>query len=232
MRYLTVVALAVLAFTTPLDAGNKTHLFILSGQSNMARLDPALSFTPAVEAAFGKEHVVVVKDAQSGQPIRRWYKKWSELSSELTNTIPPKKVAADLPEKHGDLYDRMMVKVNKAIAGKMPDTITFVWMQGECDAKEGNESIYGRALLGVIKQMSDDLKRDDINFVIGRLSQYSKNVHWDGLRKVQVEVAESSPHGGWVDTDDVETKGIHYTNEGSKDLGKRFADKAINLIKE
>ena len=40
------------------------HLFILSGQSNMDRLDPKVSFTPAVEAAFGKENVIVVKDSK------------------------------------------------------------------------------------------------------------------------------------------------------------------------
>jgi len=50
------------------------HLFILSGQSNMAGLQPAESFTPAVEKTFGKEKVIVVKSGQGGQPIRRWYK--------------------------------------------------------------------------------------------------------------------------------------------------------------
>jgi len=53
----------------------KTHLFILSGQSNMAGLNPQISFTPTVETAFGKENVIVVKDAKGGQPIMRWYKK-------------------------------------------------------------------------------------------------------------------------------------------------------------
>ena len=42
------------------------HLFILSGQSNMAGLKPEESFTPAVEEAFGKKNVIVVKDALGG----------------------------------------------------------------------------------------------------------------------------------------------------------------------
>ena len=52
------------------------HLFILSGQSNMARLDPSDSFTPTVIKEFGSDNVIVVKDAKGGQPIRRWYKNW------------------------------------------------------------------------------------------------------------------------------------------------------------
>jgi arylsulfatase A-like enzyme len=44
------------------SAEQKKHLFILSGQSNMAGLNPEISFTPAVETAFGKDNVIVVKD--------------------------------------------------------------------------------------------------------------------------------------------------------------------------
>ncbi|MGM0490933.1 MAG: sialate O-acetylesterase, partial [Planctomycetota bacterium] len=67
------------------------HLFILSGQSNMAGLDPDISFTPTVTQAFGQDNVIVVKDAQGGQPIRRWYKQW-------------KPAHGDTPKATGDLY--------------------------------------------------------------------------------------------------------------------------------
>lgn len=50
--------------------GAETHLFILSGQSNMQRLENNLSFTPAVEAEFGAANMAVMHDAQGGQPIR------------------------------------------------------------------------------------------------------------------------------------------------------------------
>ena len=53
--------------------GQGKHLFILSGQSNMAGLNPNESFTPTVQKAFGKENVIVVKDALGGRPIRCWY---------------------------------------------------------------------------------------------------------------------------------------------------------------
>ena len=42
----------------------------------MAGLNPQESFTPTVVKTFGKENVIVVKSAQGGQPIRRWYKEW------------------------------------------------------------------------------------------------------------------------------------------------------------
>lgn len=220
MKYLHAVTLVALMSVLSVNAEQKgRHLFILSGQSNMARLKPEVSFTPTVESAFGKDNVIVVKDAQGGQPIRRWYKDWRSENG-------------GAPESTGDLYDRLMTKVNAAIQGKKIETVTLVWMQGERDANTGNDAVYKQSLLGLIKQLSDDLKRDDVNYVIGRLSTFGKSTSWEGVRKAQVEVAESSPRGAWVDTDDVDRKGIHYTALGYDDLGKRFADAAIALVKK
>ena len=92
MNYFPLASLlALVCVSSTHAAGKEKHLFILSGQSNMARLGPSISFTPTVETAFGKGKVVVVKDAQSGQPISRWYKKW-------------KPAQGDAPATTGDLY--------------------------------------------------------------------------------------------------------------------------------
>ena len=45
------------------------HLFILSGQSNMARFKPSLWFTPALSKALGEDRVIVSFYAKGGQPI-------------------------------------------------------------------------------------------------------------------------------------------------------------------
>jgi hypothetical protein len=223
----TVALIALIPLASLHAADNGKHLFILSGQSNMVGLDPQVSFTPAVEAAFGKDNVIVVHDAENGEPIRRWYKKWS---GEAPHSKEKKRGTAG-PVPNGDLHERLMAKVNTAIKNRQIKTVTFVWMQGETDATEGNDNIYKESLLGLVKQLSDDLKRNDVNYVIGRLSLYKKSKpSWEGVRKAQVEAAEASPRGAWVDTDDVDIKGIHYTEEGYKDLGKRFAEKAIALI--
>ncbi|MFK7910435.1 MAG: sialate O-acetylesterase [Akkermansiaceae bacterium] len=232
MKKLFLLSLLAFLCVFSANAANK-HLFILSGQSNMAGLNPAISFTPTVEAAYGKENVTVVKSAQGGQPIRRWYKKW-------------KPAKGDQPEATGDLYDVMMKKVNAATKGKKYKTVTFFWMQGERDAKEKHGSVYAASMKGLIEQLSKDLGRDDVNFVIGRLSDFDMDdkryPHWTMVRKAQVAVAKDSPRGEWVDTDDLNDKkgkggkslrnDLHYTKDGYKTFGKRLADKAIELIKK
>lgn len=145
---------------------SKTRLFILSGQSNMAGLNPDVSFTPALKKAYPNDELIVVKSAQGGQPIRRWYRDWK----------PPEGVAAPKPgvTKPGDLYDQLLEKVRAATKGKTIDTVCFVWMQGERDAKEGLSVVYADSLRGLIKQLQIDLQRPDLVVVIGRLSDCQK----------------------------------------------------------
>ena len=139
-----------------------------------------------------------------------------------------------------------MKKVAEATKGKKVTTVTFVWMQGERDAKEKHGEVYAAAMRGLIDQTAGDLKRDKINFVIGRLSDFDMDnkryPHWTMVRDAQVKVAESDKRGAWVDTDDLndgknkrgnEIKDdLHYSVEGYKTLGQRFADAAIALIKQ
>lgn len=234
MKYLYCIIFAALAFAFSAHALEPPkHLFILSGQSNMARLDPSISFTPTVEAAFGKDRVVVVKDAQGGQPIRRWYKQW-------------KPATGHKPKATGDLYDRLLQQVKKAGSAAAFDSVTFIWMQGERDAREKHGDVYAASLTGLLAQLSEDLGRTDINFVIGRLSDFDmadQNFpHWTMVRKAQVEFAESYPRGAWVDTDDLNDglndagqtvqNDLHCSVEGYIILGKRFAEASIELIKE
>jgi hypothetical protein len=148
--------------------------------------------------------------AVSGQPIRRWYKQWKPAKN-----WKPAKPGDEPPKATGDLYDRLMTKV------------------------------YAASLRGLIAQLQKDLGRSDLNVVIGRISDFdmgdTRFPHWTIVRKAQVEVAASSRRYAWVDTDDLNdgvdrkgrkiTNGLHYSAEGYKLLGKRFAEKAAELIK-
>jgi hypothetical protein len=209
------------------------HLFILSGQSNMVGLKPAISFTPAVAEAFGKSSVIVVKDAHSGQSIRSWCKE---------NHEDPLPTAGRVPKVRGDLYHPLMRKVRASIEGEKIQTMTFIWMQGESDLRNPAYHVYLREL---IKQLQEDLKFEDINVVIGRISDCGLDVKKrlagkKYIRRTLVEFAESYARGAWVDTDDLNDREVdgkivhdlHYTPEGSKILGQRFAEQAIALIRK
>lgn len=214
--------LALIVVGSPHAAETK-HLFILSGQSNMAMLDPEVSFRPTVSAALDDSNVIIVKDAMGSQPIRRWYKHWRDSDG-------------NKPEITGDLYDRLLSKVHAAGDGIRLESVTFVWMQGERDARESHGAVYAASLRGLIEQLKNDLEFAEIHVVIGRINDHSmsndSHPNWTLIRDAQVAVAESLPSSAWVNTDDLngDKNDIHATPDGFRILGKRFAVAAIKLI--
>jgi hypothetical protein len=230
-RTILIICLTAIILSSCNAKQEGKHLFILSGQSNMAGLRPEESFTPAVEAEFGIENVIIVKSARGGQPIRRWYKDWQPLEGNESGA-------------QGDLYDTLMSKINPLIEEEKIATLTFIWMQGERDAREKLGEVYEKSLIGLYNQLCTDLDRKDINFIIGRLSDFdmlnAKYPHWVMIRDIQVKVAEYDPRFAWINTDDLNDgynrKGIevkddlHMSAEGYIEMGKRFADESIQLI--
>jgi len=209
---------------TAADVGK--HLFLLSGQSNMKRFQHKQFFTPAVQAAYGADNVIVIKNAQGGQPISKWYKAWTSGKGEK-------------PEKTGQLYDSLIKNIKEKTAGTKIKSVTFIWMQGEADAKADNVDVYAKSFRGLLGQLEKDLKRKDINIIIGRLSDFGlknrSNPKWGEMRKVQMALADENPHACWVDTDDLngEKHSLHYVKpEGYRKLGERYVEAAKKLIKE
>lgn len=222
--------LSTLLLTSCKTTGGK-HLFILSGQSNMVRLNPNITFLPELEKQFGSENIIIVKDAMGSQSIRRWFKKWESPTGQI-------------PKIRGDLYDTLLIKVKDSIKNKKIKSVTFIWMQGERDARMKFAPVYESSLLGLYNQLQKDLQYNNINFIIGRLNDFDmqneKWPHWTKIRNIQEKVANSNPSFAWINTDDLNsgldsnakmvTNDLHLSEEGYKILSKRFAVKSIELI--
>ena len=232
MKIFLLPIIAILGMSGLLKAEESgKHLFILSGQSNMARFKPALWFTPGISEALGADNVIVSFHAQGGQPISKWYKEWKSGKGE---TDPGA----------GKIYDAMMDATKAKMEGEKIRTVTFVWMQGEADSKAKNSDVYLASLNGLKKQQEQDLKRTDLNFIIGRLSDSGlyrrrdkkrvENVHWEGIRNAQQAFADASQRAVWIDTDDLngEKNALHLIKpEGYETLGKRYVKAAVELVK-
>jgi len=191
----------------------------------MALLDPKESLIPILKNKLGEKMVIVVKHALGGQPIRRWY--------EGIN-------------KKGDLFDSLINKVNYKSKNQKFNSVTFIWMQGELDAREKLGEFYENNLIGLYDLLCQELNREDINFIIGRLNDFDlqnkKYPHWSMIRSIQVKVATSNKRFEWVNTDDLNDgfnqKGekiendLHMSVKGYKILGERVAEKAIEKIKK
>ena len=235
------VALSLLVLTVAIEvkleaAERPVHIVILSGQSNMAGMNPKLGFEPEAKKLFPDADVVYFKVARGGQPIRLWLSEWDALAEkhQLKTRRGQLKPQQDYYQQIVSQYQQLLAK------HPTPASVTFCWMQGERDAKEKLSAAYGEALSQLIANLRRDLKQPQMNFVIGRLSDFGKpdNQHWKTVREMQVAAAKNDGHGAWVDCDDlnnktkngVERNDLHYTQAGYELLGRRYARQMKRLL--
>ena len=241
MKTITILSLALSAFLiVKAESDNPVHLFVLSGQSNMQGMDPETGFMPEAKKLFKDEKVVYIKVAKGGQPICRWLEEWQDIAKKnglRENDIKRihKGGEVEFYQPILDQYKEMLKKHPKF------NSVTFCWMQGERDANGGGQPAYKDALKLLISKLRRDLKRPDMNIVIGRLSDAGeKKESWAAMRKIQLEIVDEDPSGAWVDCDDLNDKMVkgkmqsvvHYNRpEGYITLGQRFARQGYALIK-
>ena len=223
------LAFIVTACASPPKTGK--HLFILSGQSNMTGTLKG-AFTDRVEKRFGEENAVVVMRPKSGRGIRFWVADYRQPSD---RNLSDKKMA-----ENGSVYPFLLQDVTAAAKGESFDTVGFIWMQGESDANNRLSEVYEESFIKLIGQLKRDLGREDLYFVVGRISDYGRggpqHEHWQRVRDEQVRLGKHRG-GAWIDTDDLNggdakqpNGDIHFPKQGAVILGQRFADKAVELI--
>ena len=229
---LCVTVLHIIATSRCEAADKPVHVFVLSGQSNMAGMNPQVGFEPEARKLFPDAEVVYFKVSRGGQPIRLWIDEWNDIAKKhsLTTTV-----------KETVYYKPILAEYSKLLEQHPnPASVTFCWMQGERDAREKLSAAYYDALQQLVANLRRDLKHPKMNFVIGRLSDFGKpdDTHWQNVRVAQVKLANDDEHGAWVDCDDLNDKekdgvkrnDLHYTKEGYELLGRRYARQAKLLI--
>ena len=247
----TIIGALFVSVLSAIGAEEGKVLFILSGQSNMQGMNERLTFVPRVQEEYGKDHVIIVKEAVGGRPIRMWVHDWTPAPGwtadpGIPNTEAPK------PEENGVMYDSMMKKVAEAMDGEKPGAVAFCWMQGERDARERHSAVYEASLRKLFRQLENDFPETPIVFVIGRLSDFGTDnrepfyPEWDEIRRAQEKVADGMPNCALIDTDDLNTgdspphwktgnvsprvDDLHMSAEGYRIMGTRFAEEAIRLL--
>lgn len=237
MKHLILLTLTLVSLASAAD--KPAHLFILTGQSNMAGMDPKLGFEPEAKLAFPDADVAYIKVAVGGMPIRYWVDEWNDIATKHGVDVTK---AREKDKSKGTIFYPRILEQFAAMLKEHPNakSVTFCWMQGEKDSKTGLHAPYADALKQLIANLRRDLKQPDMNVVIGRISDHERinPPAWKVVREAQVEIAKSDAHGAWVDCDDLndkEIKGVmtndlHYTKSGYELLGRRFVRQAKALI--
>jgi len=234
----TIALILLLAASTGFAEDKPVHLFILSGQSNMQGMDPETGFLPEANKLFKSDKVVYIKVAKGGQPICRWLEEWTDIAEK--KGLDAKHIQR-ITKGEGVQFYQPILDQYQAMLKKHPrlTSVTFCWMQGERDASGGADAAYKDALKLLITRLRRDLKRPDMNIVIGRISDASEKPSWVAVRKAQREIVNEDPRGAWVDVDDLNNRekdekvinAVHYNRpDGYITLGRRFARQGHALV--
>ncbi|MEO7456428.1 MAG: sialate O-acetylesterase [Gemmatimonadaceae bacterium] len=240
------------AVTAP--SPERLQLFLLAGQSNMAgrgavedqdriiyprlfMLDRALAWVPAVDPvhfdkaiagvgpgrAFGialvardsSTRIGLVPVAVGGSPISTWE---PGVLYAATGTHP---------------YDDAIVRARAAMA--TGDLKAILWHQGESDANATDAPRYAERLRALIARFRADLGMPDLPFIIGELGRFDSKP-WDAPREaidsVHRLMPSLVPNTAYVSSAGLKDKGdaTHFTAEGARELGARYALAYLALV--
>ena len=207
-----------LAHTKNLPAAYKTTppnvSFFYKGRGRkLARgkhIGPEVSFAHAVSRAFPNDRHIIVKFAATGSHIRQWF-----------------------PTEH--YYIGMMRQLGFSIPQENPKIDAIIWMQGEGDTfNKQRASQYASNLTYFIRHLRHDLKAPYAPFIMGVIDPIGRDFPEVSLvQQKQREVNASVANTHLIPADGV-TKiydNIHFNALGQVDMGKRFANKYIELSK-
>jgi len=149
--------------------------------------------------------------------------------------------AISLWQKGAKLYEEAVrcAKLATASTTKLQGKIRGVlWLQGEADSKEERVSQYSERLLKMIDDLRSDLKDDTLPFIACTILEGADRTKPSGKSKIN-EILLSLPkqRKGTVCVDARDLTGhigdnVHYDTASQEEMGRRFAAKYRELVKE
>ncbi|MEO0424274.1 MAG: sialate O-acetylesterase [Pseudomonadota bacterium] len=137
----------------------------------------------------------------------------------------------DDPTNRETLYGSLLYRTRLQNYGTAPAGL--LWFQGESDAITTSPAYYRRLLRELIASYRADLQGPEMPFIVGQLGTYAFSFvpTWIAVQEAQRLVAREDPNVALATAIDQPTwDTIHYTVEGYKTIGSRFALAAREMV--
>lgn len=125
---------------------------------------------------------------------------------------------------------------DKVRIGQQYGTIQgILWHQGESDTYTPEKiKIYDKQLCHLFSIFRNEIGMENLPILIGELGKYSKNKEsWNAINEKIESYIKSDFNAHLIKTNDLQDIGdnIHFNSKAQRLLGKRFAEKFINIQK-
>lgn len=205
------------------------------------RFGPELTFAARMRDLRPSENVAIIKYAKGGSGL--------DVRRAGSGTWDPHDTRGEGPTRGINQYDHALATIDRALKARdidgdgEEDTLIpagIVWMQGETDATDKSAADdYAENLAEIAELFRAALRRDDLPFVIGRITDSKKDAPraermWpfaDIVRQAQEKVSLEDGHALLVTNTDTYgySDAAHYDTKGYIDLGKQFAEAVHTL---
>ncbi len=224
---------------------NKTHIFILAGQSNMMGRG-ATKKLPANLRQQPENVEFYTHGRQSGLAKYQYFGPEVQFAHAMAKIFPKEKILIIKSAASGSsiqewlpgqaLYQGLLRQVKFVAAPNGSKVEAIVWMQGETDARtEATANSYAENLKHFIQTLRQDLNAHHVPFLIGQINQKNSGFPMEKqVRAAQAQVAKELPNTLLVSNDGLTTiyDKVHYDAKGLIELGRRFAISFVDYRKQ
>ncbi len=237
------------------DESNETvWVFLMAGQSNMAGRGAI-----EAEDLVTNERIITVNSENewttAKEPIHFYELGSSGLdcgmsfARELLKYVPDSVTIAMVPcavggssvfqwlndGTHRDVKLLTNFKQKVALSKKKGVIKGILWHQGERNANEDDLPEYQEALLALFSKFRTSVGNDTLPIILGEIGRFAepeeKAEYFDEINKIIRSVASENENLHSVSSEGLEDRGdnLHFNSEGQRTLGKRYAEKYLDL---
>ncbi len=192
-------------------------------------INPIDNFGPEVGVAeelnnnFPNENFILIKYAIGGSSLLDWSPNYSKEKAEITG----------YPE-FGNMYEKLLNKIDSVTAGLNYEIVALLWMQGERDARipEAGKDYYNNFKL-LISSLRNDLNSPNLPIIYGKISPpKDKYPAVDTVVSAQLKINQDLHNMYIISTDDIEKwdDNTHYSSNGQLELGREFGSKLVEIL--
>lgn len=233
-----------------IPAPEKTWVFILAGQSNMAGrgfVEPQdtvphkriFSIDADGKLRYAKEPLNMFEPGYVGLDCGMSFarKMIKNIPSNIRVLIIHTAVGGsnirqwidDSTHRNVKLLSNFKEKV--AIAKQYGTIKGILWHQGESDANEKRIPLYNQHLQILFKQFRDIVGNDQLPIIMGELGAFSKQPSdFEKINAIIRNYPSQDQWSGFIKTNDLQHKGdsLHFNSAGQRQMGERYAEVYVN----
>ncbi|MCX6836420.1 MAG: sialate O-acetylesterase [Verrucomicrobia bacterium] len=180
-----------------------------------AGVGPGLAFAEVLAAQDKTVAIGIVPCAVGGSSIKLW-------------------------QKGAKLYEEAIRRAKLALQTTAPVKARLrgvIWLQGEANANPQELPLHAERLRMMIEALRADLALPELPFIactIGEMKPEPQLTNLKAMNEIQLALPKSMPHTACVDARDLKTHigdSVHFDTAAQNEIGKRFAAKAIQIVK-